>query len=82
MSDVAKVGRPLGSGKLGIQRKDNYKEYDKEYQKRYRYIFSINLNQETDNDIIEAIETLHGGNRQKAVKDLIRAGIKYNESNK
>ena len=52
------------------------KEYNKEYRKQFRYIFSVNLSQETDSDIIEAIETLCGGNRQKAVKDLIRAGIK------
>ena len=67
---------PRESYKTGIERAGNKKEYDKEYQKRYRYIFSVNLSQETDSDIIE---TMYKGNRQRAVKDLIRLGIKYRE---
>lgn len=70
---------PRESYKTGITRVGNKKEYDKEYQKRYRYIFSTNLSQETDSDIIEAIETMYNGNRQKAVKDLIRLGLKYRQ---
>ena len=70
---------PRESYKTGIERAGNKKEYDKEDQKRYRYIFSVNLSQETDSDIIETIETMYKGNRQRAVKDLIRLGIKYKE---
>ena len=70
---------PKESYKTGIERAGNKKAYDKEYRERYRYIFSINLSQETDSDIIEAIETKYNGNRQKAVKDLIRLGIKYSQ---
>ena len=70
---------PRDSYKTGIERAGNKKEYNKEYRKQYRYIFSVNLSQETDSDIIEAIETLCGGNRQKAVKDLIRLGMKYRQ---
>lgn len=73
---------PRDSYKTGIERAGNKKEYDKEYQKRYRYIFSTNLSQETDSDIIETIETMYKGNRQRAVKDLIRLGIKYREQAK
>ena len=70
---MSKGGRPHGS-ELIDSSYSNKKEYNKEYQKQYRYIFSINLSQDKDSDIIEAIES--GDNRQKAVKDLIRAGIK------
>lgn len=70
---MSKGGRPRGS-ELIDSSYSNKKEYNKEYQKQYRYIFSINLSQDKDSDIIEAIES--GDNRQKAVKDLIRAGIK------
>ena len=70
---------PKESYKTGIERAGNKRAYDKEYRERYRYIFSINLSQETDSDIIEAIETKYNGNRQKAVKDLIRLGIKYSQ---
>lgn len=66
---------PKESYKTGIERAGNKKAYDKEYRERYRYIFSINLSQDTDSDIIEALETYCGGNRQKAVKDLIRLGL-------
>ena len=71
---------PKESYKTGIERAGNKKAYDKEYRERYRYIFSINLSHETDSDIIEAIETYCGGNRQKAVKDLVRLGIKALEN--
>ena len=74
-----KVGRPYLSGKLGIPHKDNAKEYNKEYQKQCRYIFTVNLSQDKDADIIDAIETLCAGNRQKAVKELIRAGIQFKD---
>lgn len=71
-----KGGRPKGS-KLGIST-DNRKEYDKKYRQACRYIFTVNLNQDKDSDIIEALEVVGAGNRQKALKELIRCGIKYN----
>ena len=72
--DKVKVGRPLGQGAYGISTKDR-KAYDKVYRQATRYIFSINLSQEKDSDIIEALESFSGGNRQKAFKCLIRKGI-------
>ena len=70
-----KGGRPRVS-KLGIDT-SNRKEYDKRYRQACRYIFTVNLNQETDKDIIEALESICKGNRQQALKVLIRAGIHY-----
>ena len=71
-----KGGRPRVS-KLGIDT-SNRKEYDKRYRQACRYIFTVNLSQETDADIIDALETLCAGNRQKALKRLVRDGVKYN----
>ena len=71
-----KGGRPLGGGAYGVTTKDR-KAYDKVYRSNCRYIFSVNLSQDKDSDIIEAIETMYEGNRQKAVKELIRIGIRY-----
>lgn len=76
-----KGGRPRESKVLSKAYKDT-KDYNKEYRKQYRYIFTTNLSQLTDLDIIEALETVAGGNRQAAVKILIRAGIKYLELDK
>ena len=73
-----KGGRPLGSGEHGVTTLDR-KAYDKVYRTKCRYIFSVNLSQEKDADIIEALEGLAGGNRQKAVKILIRKGILHNK---
>ena len=69
-----KGGRPRVS-KLGIDT-SNRKRYDKEYRQVCRYIFTVNLSQDKDIDIIEALETVGQGNRQKALKELIRLGIK------
>lgn len=69
-----KGGRPRVS-KLGIDT-SNRKEYDREYRQACRYIFTVNLSQEKDSDIIEALETVGQGNRQKALKELLRLGIK------
>ena len=71
---MSKGGRPRGS-ELIDSSYSNKKEYNKEYRKQYRYIFSVNLSQDKDGDIIEALES-SGRNRQAALKDLIRAGIK------
>lgn len=70
-----KGGRPRVSN-LGIIYSDK-KDYNRQYTKGYRYVFSTNLSQDKDRDIIETIETLCNGNRQKAVKILLRAGIKH-----
>ena len=70
-----KGGRPRVS-KLGISTL-NRKEYDKAYRQRCRYIFTVNLSQDKDSDIIDALETITQGNRQQALKILIRAGIHY-----
>lgn len=70
-----KGGRPRVS-KLGITTA-NRKEYDKQYRQACRYIFTVNLSQEKDSDIIEALETITKGNRQQALKILVRAGIHY-----
>lgn len=72
---MSKGGRPRGS-ELIDSSYSNKKEYNKEYRKQYRYIFSVNLSQDKDGDIIEALES-SGRNRQAALKDLIRAGIKF-----
>lgn len=69
-----KGGRPRVS-KLGIDT-SNRKEYDREYRQACRYIFTVNLSQDKDSDIIEALETVGQGNRQKALKELLRLGIK------
>lgn len=76
-----KGGRPRESKVLSKAYKDT-KDYNKEYRKQYRYIFTTNLSQLTDLDIIEALETVAGGNRQAALKILVRAGIKYLEQEK
>ena len=73
-----KGGRPLGSGEHGVTTLDR-KAYDKIYRNKCRYIFSVNLSQDKDSDIIEALEELSGGNRQKALKILIRKGILHDK---
>ena len=70
-----KGGRQTKS-KLGISYK-NRKEYDKKYRQDFRYIFTVNLSQEKDKDIIDALESLFGGNRQKALKYFLRLGIEH-----
>lgn len=76
----SKGGRPRVS-KLGIDT-SNRKEYDREYRQACRYIFTVNLSQDKDIDIIEALETVGQGNRQKALKELIRLGIRYKDYDK
>lgn len=76
-----KGGRPRESKVLERSFTDT-KDYTNEYRKECRYIFSTNLSQVKDIDIIEALETVAGGNRQAALKILIRAGIKYLELDK
>lgn len=73
-----KGGRPRESKILERSFTDT-KDYTREYRKECRYVFTINLSQIKDLDIIEALETTAGGNRQAALKILIRDGIKYNE---
>lgn len=78
-----KGGRPRVS-KLGITT-ENRKEYDKQYRQACRYVFTVNLSQEKDADIIEALENTCVEiindlneckiNRQKALKQLLRLGI-------
>lgn len=76
-----KGGRPRESKVLERSFTDT-KDYTNEYRKACRYIFTINLSQVKDIDIIEALETTAGGNRQAALKILIRDGIKYQELEK
>ena len=71
-----KGGRPRVSKLLNKSYSSN-KEYDKDYVKNFRYVFTVNLHNEKDSDIIEALETTCKGNRQAALKLLVRAGIKY-----
>lgn len=73
-----KGGRPRESKVLERSYTDT-KDYNNEYRKECRYVFSTNLSQVKDIDIIEALETTAGGNRQAALKILVRDGIKYNE---
>lgn len=76
-----KGGRPRESKLLNKSYTD-YKEYNNEYRKQCRYVFTINLHNEKDKDIIDALETFSDGNRQAALKILVRAGIKYLEQEK
>ena len=50
-------------------------EYFKDYNKRSRVRISLNLNKDTDLDILEAIERADATNKQAAVKQLIRLAI-------
>ena len=50
-------------------------EYLKEYNKDKRIRISLNLNKDTESDILEAIETEGKGNKQNGVKRLIRKAI-------
>ena len=78
--EVNKGGRPRYS-KILNKSYSNNKEYVKEYVKACRYIFSVNLDNEKDADIIEALETTCKGNRQAALKILVRAGIEQLKQN-
>ena len=78
--DINKGGRPRVSRVLEKAYTDK-KSYNKAYQTEFRYVFTVNLSQEKDVDIIEAIESIAGGNRQKAVKILLRAGIEQLKNN-
>ena len=73
-----KGGRPRESKVLERSFTDT-KEYTKEYRRECRYVFTINLSQVKDIDIIEALESVCNGNRQAALKILVRDGIKYRE---
>lgn len=68
------MARPKGSAIVKSAYKDK-SSYNVAYQKEHRYVFSTNLDQEKDSDIIEALESRCGGNRQKALKELIRIAI-------
>ena len=51
------------------------REYFKEYNKRNRVRISLNLNKDTDKDLIEAIEKEDPKNKQAAIKTLLRKVI-------
>lgn len=76
-----KSGRPRVSKLLNKSYSSN-KDYVKDYYKNFRYIFTVNLHNEKDQDIIEALESTCKGNRQAALKLLIRAGIKAKKESK
>lgn len=75
-----KSGRPRVSKLLNKSYSSN-KDYAKDYYKNFRYIFTVNLHNEKDSDIIEALESTCKGNRQAALKLLIRAGIEKLKEN-
>ena len=49
--------------------------YFREYNKKSRVRISLNLNKDTDKDILEAIDKEDPRNKQAAVKMLIRLAI-------
>ena len=49
--------------------------YFREYNKKSRVRISLNLNKDTDKDILEAIDKEDPTNKQAAVKILIRLAI-------
>lgn len=51
------------------------REYFKEYNRRNRVRISLNLNKDTDKDLIEAIEKEDPKNKQAAIKTLLRKVI-------
>lgn len=51
------------------------REYFREYNKKSRVRISLNLNKDTDKDILEAIDKEDPRNKQAAVKSLIRKSI-------
>lgn len=57
---------------------DRAKEYHREYQKNNMTRISLNLSNNNDKDIIEAIETEKQGNKQAAIKSLIRKALREN----
>lgn len=72
---TGKAGRPKNSGALGII-SDNKKDYNKQYYKKKRLVFSVNLDLEKDKELIEILNTYKGGNRQGAIKELCLIGYK------
>ena len=50
-------------------------EYIKEYLKDNTVRISLNLNKNSDDDIIQAIEKEIQGNKQASIKSLIRKGL-------
>ena len=79
MDIMNKCGRPRVSRVLDGEYTDK-KTYNNEYRKEHRYIFTINLSQDRDSDIITALETIAGGNRQAALKILIREALKQRDN--
>lgn len=73
---TGKAGRPKGTGALGIV-SSNKKDYNKQYYKKKRLVFSVNLDLEKDKELIEILETYKGGNRQGAIKELCLIGYKF-----
>lgn len=51
------------------------REYFREYNKKSRVRISLNLNKDTDKDLIEAIEKEDPKNKQAAIKTLLRKVI-------
>lgn len=51
------------------------REYFREYNKKSRVRISLNLNKDTDKDILEVIDKEDPRNKQAAVKSLIRKSI-------
>ena len=51
------------------------REYFREYNKKSRVRISLNLNKDTDKDILDVIDKEDPRNKQAAVKSLIRKSI-------
>ena len=58
----------------------DYKDYFKQYNRDNRVRLSLNLNKESDKDIIDAITRANKENTQGAIKSLIRAGLDKSSS--
>ena len=58
--------------------RETFKKYIKEYDKVHRVRFSISLNKDTEQDLIEAIIKEGEGNKQKGIKSLMLKGIELN----
>ena len=52
-------------------------EYLKTYYKKSIRRFTLMLHRENDKDIIDAVERIGKGNKQKGFKLLVREGIKH-----
>lgn len=62
-----------------MENREYVNKYMKKYLKENTRRISLNLHNENDRDILQAIQETDPTNIQGAIKDLIRKGIKYRE---